>query len=152
MTPRVIFPNKVLPYLLVAPQLAITLVFFYWPASQALYQSMLREDPFGLRSQFVGLENFRQVLSEPNYLNSIEVTAIFSIAAHAPRVTLYWISRSAGIATWRQCSSCRAGVSAGWCGFRWSATTTPGSRPGPGEGRRPRTPRARPRTSTDRSA
>ena len=51
MTPRVIFPNKILPYLLLAPQLAITLVFFYWPASQALYQSMLREDPFGLRSR-----------------------------------------------------------------------------------------------------
>ena len=80
MSPRVVFPNKVLPYLLVAPQLAITLVFFYWPASQALYQSMLREDPFGLRSTFVGFENFQQVLSEPNYLNSIEVTAIFSVA------------------------------------------------------------------------
>jgi sn-glycerol 3-phosphate transport system permease protein len=42
--PRVVFPKQILPYLLVAPQLAITLVFFYWPASQALYQSMLRED------------------------------------------------------------------------------------------------------------
>ena len=54
MSPRVIFPNKVLPYLLVAPQLAITLVFFFWPASQAIYQSMLREDPFGLRSHSSG--------------------------------------------------------------------------------------------------
>jgi len=80
VSPRVIFPNKVLPYLLVAPQLAITLVFFYWPASQALYQSMLREDPFGLSSRFVGLENFARVLSDPNYLNSVEVTAIFSLA------------------------------------------------------------------------
>jgi sn-glycerol 3-phosphate transport system permease protein len=41
MTPRVVFPNRFLPYLLVAPQLAITLIFFYWPAGQALYQSML---------------------------------------------------------------------------------------------------------------
>ena len=80
MTPRVVFPNKILPYLLLAPQLAITLVFFYWPASQALYQSVLKEDPFGLRSRFVGLDNFRRVLADPNYLNSVEVTAIFSVS------------------------------------------------------------------------
>ncbi|PZO82466.1 MAG: sn-glycerol-3-phosphate ABC transporter permease UgpA [Mesorhizobium amorphae] len=80
MTPRVVFPNKLLPYLLLAPQLAITLVFFYWPASQALRQSMQREDPFGLATQFVGLANFRKVLADPNYLNSIQVTAIFSAA------------------------------------------------------------------------
>jgi sn-glycerol 3-phosphate transport system permease protein len=80
VSPRVIFPNKVLPYLLVAPQLAITFVFFYWPALQALYQSMLREDPFGLSSRFVGLANFSRVLSDPSYLNSVEVTAIFSLA------------------------------------------------------------------------
>jgi sn-glycerol 3-phosphate transport system permease protein len=83
MTPRVIFPNKVLPYLLVAPQLAITLVFFYWPASQALRQSMLREDPFGLRSKFVWFANFEKVLSDPNYLNSLKVTVIFSVSTAA---------------------------------------------------------------------
>ena len=83
MSPRVVFPNKILPYLLVAPQLAITLVFFYWPASQALRQSMLREDPFGLSSKFVWFDNFRKVLSDPNYLNSIQVTAIFSISVAA---------------------------------------------------------------------
>ncbi len=80
MTPRVVFPNKLLPYLLVAPQLAITLVFFYWPASQALYQSMLREDPFGLRSKFVWFANFQRVLSDPNYLHSVRVTVVFSLA------------------------------------------------------------------------
>ncbi|MBX3531237.1 MAG: sn-glycerol-3-phosphate ABC transporter permease UgpA [Rhizobiaceae bacterium] len=80
MTPRVVFPNKLLPYLLLLPQLAITLVFFYWPASQALYQSMLREDPFGLRSTFVWFANFRRVLNDPNYINSVQVTAVFSIA------------------------------------------------------------------------
>ena len=80
MSPRVTFPNKLLPYLLVAPQLAITLVFFYWPASQAIYQSMLREDPFGLQTQFVWFRNFERVLSEPNYINSMQVTAIFSVA------------------------------------------------------------------------
>ncbi|AMS40686.1 sn-glycerol-3-phosphate ABC transporter permease UgpA [Aminobacter sp. NyZ550] len=83
MSPRVVFPNKILPYLLVAPQLAITLIFFYWPASQALRQSMLREDPFGLSSKFVWFDNFKKVLSDPNYLNSIQVTAIFSISVAA---------------------------------------------------------------------
>jgi sn-glycerol 3-phosphate transport system permease protein len=83
LSPRVVFPNKILPYLLVAPQLAITLVFFYWPASQALRQSMLREDPFGLSSKFVWFDNFKKVLSDPNYLNSIQVTAIFSISVAA---------------------------------------------------------------------
>lgn len=80
MSPRVTFPNKLLPYLLVAPQLAITAVFFYWPASQAIYQSTLREDPFGLNSAFVGLDNFRRVLADPNYVNSIQVTVVFTIA------------------------------------------------------------------------
>ncbi|MBB6470091.1 sn-glycerol 3-phosphate transport system permease protein [Aminobacter lissarensis] len=83
MSPRVVFPNKILPYLLVAPQLAITLVFFYWPASQALRQSMLREDPFGLSSKFVWFDNFKKVLSDPNYLNSIQVTAVFSVSVAA---------------------------------------------------------------------
>ncbi|PRD57904.1 sn-glycerol-3-phosphate ABC transporter permease UgpA [Phyllobacterium myrsinacearum] len=77
---RVTFPNKVLPYLLLAPQLAITIVFFYWPASQAIRQSVLREDPFGLSTQFVGLGNFKRILSDPNYLNSLQVTIVFSIA------------------------------------------------------------------------
>ncbi|TAM99148.1 MAG: sn-glycerol-3-phosphate ABC transporter permease UgpA [Rhizobiaceae bacterium] len=79
MTPRATFPHKILPYLLVAPQLAITLVFFYWPASQAVKQSLFREDPFGLHSKFVGLANFKHVLSQPNYINSLEVTVIFSV-------------------------------------------------------------------------
>ncbi|MCO5162937.1 MAG: sn-glycerol-3-phosphate ABC transporter permease UgpA [Mesorhizobium sp.] len=80
MSPRVTFPNKILPYLLLAPQLAITLVFFYWPASQALYQSMLREDPFGLSTKFVWFQNFAKVLKDPNYLNSLNVTLIFAVA------------------------------------------------------------------------
>jgi sn-glycerol 3-phosphate transport system permease protein len=88
LSPRVVFPNKVLPYLLLAPQLAITLVFFYWPASQALYQSMLREDPFGLKSQFVWFDNFARVLADPNYLNSVRVTAVFSVATAAVAMTI----------------------------------------------------------------
>ena len=75
---KAVFPNKWLHFLLLAPQVAITLVFFYWPASQALYQSVLRQDPFGLKTTFVGLANFRSVLSDPGYLNAVKVTAFFS--------------------------------------------------------------------------
>jgi sn-glycerol 3-phosphate transport system permease protein len=85
---KAVFPNKWLPYLLLAPQVAITLVFFYWPASQALYQSLLRQDPFGLRTRFVGLANFEAVLSGPAYLNAIKVTAIFSVSTALLAMTL----------------------------------------------------------------
>ncbi|MBX6366714.1 MAG: sn-glycerol-3-phosphate ABC transporter permease UgpA [Rhodospirillales bacterium] len=80
MRRRVVFKQKLLPYLLLAPQVAITLVFFYWPAAQAVWYSTRREDPFGLRSQFVGLENFITVLEDPSYINSLTTTAIFSLA------------------------------------------------------------------------
>lgn len=80
MRRRVIFPNKVLPYLLLAPQVAVTLVFFLWPAGQAVYQSVLLQDPFGLRTQVVWLENFTVVLTDPLYLGSLRVTLIFSTA------------------------------------------------------------------------
>ena len=76
---NVAFPNKVLPYFLVAPQIILTIVFFFWPASQALFQSTLREDPFGMKSGFVGLANFSSVLAQPAYLNSLKVTVIFSL-------------------------------------------------------------------------
>ncbi|NYZ15252.1 sn-glycerol-3-phosphate ABC transporter permease UgpA [Azospirillum sp. RWY-5-1] len=80
MQRRVTFPNRVLPYLLLAPQIAITSVFFFWPAFQAVKQSLYREDPFGLSSAFVGLENFRAVLTDPNYLHSLRVTVVFSLS------------------------------------------------------------------------
>lgn len=76
----VVFPNKILPYFLVAPQIILTAIFFFWPASQAIYQSVLREDPFGLSSTFVGFDNFKRVLNEPAYLSSLSVTVIFSLA------------------------------------------------------------------------
>jgi sn-glycerol 3-phosphate transport system permease protein len=77
---RVTFRGVLLPLLLLAPQLAITLVFFIWPASQALWQSLLRQDPFGLRTSFVWLDNFARVLSDPGYLDSLRVTLVFSLA------------------------------------------------------------------------
>ncbi|MCJ7830172.1 MAG: ABC transporter permease subunit, partial [Desulfobacterales bacterium] len=80
MEKRVVFEHKLLPYLLLAPQVLITLVFFIWPAAQALYQSTLVEDPFGLASRFVGLANFVYMFTDKIYLNSLYVTAIFSSA------------------------------------------------------------------------
>jgi sn-glycerol 3-phosphate transport system permease protein len=77
---RVTFKNFWLPYLLVAPQVVITLVFFIWPASQALFQSVLVEDPFGLRSEFVWFENFKELFDDPLYLESLSITAVFSIS------------------------------------------------------------------------
>jgi sn-glycerol 3-phosphate transport system permease protein len=76
---RVVFRSWWLPYLLVAPQIAITVIFFFWPASQAVYQSLLLEDAFGQNSQFVWFENFRSLFADENYLKSFKTTAIFSI-------------------------------------------------------------------------
>jgi sn-glycerol 3-phosphate transport system permease protein len=78
MEKRVVFRNRWLPYLLVTPQIAITLVFFIWPASQALKQSVLIEDAFGLSSEFVWFDNFIELFSDPHYLGSLKTTFIFS--------------------------------------------------------------------------
>ncbi|MGE5319071.1 MAG: sn-glycerol-3-phosphate ABC transporter permease UgpA [Hyphomicrobiaceae bacterium] len=76
---RAEYPVSWLPYALVAPQLAITLVFFIWPASQALWQSLLVQDVFGMNVQFVGLLNFRELFANPYYLNSFWATGVFSV-------------------------------------------------------------------------
>jgi sn-glycerol 3-phosphate transport system permease protein len=75
---RVIFRSRWLPYALVAPQLAITIAFFFWPATQALYQSLLLQDPFGTSVQFVGLENFRHLFGDEGYRTSFRITAVYS--------------------------------------------------------------------------
>jgi sn-glycerol 3-phosphate transport system permease protein len=80
MEKRAIFGGKTLPYLLLLPQLAITIVFFYWPASQAVWQSFLLQDAFGLRTDFVWLENYRELFRDPDYYRAMATTAIFSIA------------------------------------------------------------------------
>jgi sn-glycerol 3-phosphate transport system permease protein len=79
MQKRVVFRSAWLPYALVAPQIAITVVFFFWPAVQAVWYSFQLQDAFGLKSQFVGLQNFVHLFKDPVYLNSFRVTAIFSI-------------------------------------------------------------------------
>jgi len=77
---RAIFRNQLLPWLLLAPQLAVTFVFFLWPAAQAGWQSFLREDAFGLNSSFVGFENYARLFEDPHYLNAIWVTVVFSVS------------------------------------------------------------------------
>lgn len=79
MEKRVVFQNKFLPYLLVAPQIAITIIFFFWPASQAVVQSVLHEDAFGTSTTFVGLENFIRLFEDDYYLHSFQITALFSV-------------------------------------------------------------------------
>ena len=76
---RVRFRSGWLPWALVAPQLAIVLVFFFWPAAQGLYFSVLQQDAFGTSVQFVGLDNFRTLFKDETYLASFRVTAIFSL-------------------------------------------------------------------------
>ena len=78
---RAVTSEKTLPYRSSPHQIiAITIVFFFWPASQVDLPSILREDPFGLRSAFIGLGNFRRVLADPSYINSMQVTVIFFCA------------------------------------------------------------------------
>ena len=80
MERRVVFPGKLFPVLLLTPQLLITAVFFFWPAAQALRQSVERQDAFGLSTQFVGLANFAAIFADPAYLASVEISFVFSFA------------------------------------------------------------------------
>ncbi|MBL8702924.1 MAG: sn-glycerol-3-phosphate ABC transporter permease UgpA [Alphaproteobacteria bacterium] len=73
-----VFRSRWLPYLLLVPQLLILFVFFYWPAGQAIYQSVMMTDAFGNNPQFVGLENFTRLFESPEYLESVQVTFLFS--------------------------------------------------------------------------
>jgi sn-glycerol 3-phosphate transport system permease protein len=75
---RVHFRQRWLPYLLVGPQVLVTLVFFIWPASQAVLQSLLVEDAFGLKTTFVWLDNFKELFKDPLYLDSFRRTVVFS--------------------------------------------------------------------------
>lgn len=79
MEKRVVFRHKSLPYLLLAPQVIITLVFFFWPAAQAIWQSTQLQDVFGLSTEFVGFDNFIELFRQQAYLDSFRVTAVFSV-------------------------------------------------------------------------
>jgi len=80
MERRVIFSGWLFPAVLLLPQLAVTLVFFFWPAAQAIRQSLERQDAFGLATIFVGAENFISLFADPDYLGSFAITALFSAA------------------------------------------------------------------------
>jgi sn-glycerol 3-phosphate transport system permease protein len=78
MEKRAVFHYRFLPYALLLPQIIITLVFFYWPASQAVYQSFLLQDAFGLSTSFIWFENYQELFSQPDYYRTIWTTAVFS--------------------------------------------------------------------------
>jgi sn-glycerol 3-phosphate transport system permease protein len=76
---RVLFKSRWLPWLLLTPQLIVITVFFFWPAGQALLQSLQQQDAFGMSTEWVGLDNFRQLFSDESYLASFKITAVFSL-------------------------------------------------------------------------
>ena len=78
MHKNVVFQHRWLPYLLIAPQLLIVLAFFYWPALQAVWQSFLLQDAFGLSTTFVGFENYVELLRQPEYFGAVVRTFVFS--------------------------------------------------------------------------
>lgn len=88
MEKRVLFKSSWLPWVLLAPQLIIVLVFFFWPAGQALYQSVLQEDAFGTSREFVGWENFQRLFDDASYLASFKTTAVFSLWVAASSMSL----------------------------------------------------------------
>jgi sn-glycerol 3-phosphate transport system permease protein len=79
MEKKVVFRSAWLPYALVAPQIAVTVIFFFWPAAQAVYYSFLVQDPFGQSSQFVWFQNYVELFHSSQYLDSFKTTAIFSV-------------------------------------------------------------------------
>ena len=88
MEKRVFFRSGWLPWLLLMPQMAVILVFFFWPAAQALLQSLQQQDAFGTSVEFVGLDNFRQIFSDPSYVESFKTTALFSVLVAGIGITL----------------------------------------------------------------
>jgi len=80
---RVQFPPSYIPYLFIAPQLAVIFIFFYWPSIQAIQSSFYLEDPFGFGSTFVGLQNYKDALTSPEYLGIAKFTAVFTVLVTA---------------------------------------------------------------------
>lgn len=75
---RAYFKNNWIAAALIAPQLLIIFVFFYWPTAQALYWAFTLEQPWGGGNQWVGLENFQTILSDEYYWNSVMVSILFA--------------------------------------------------------------------------
>jgi sn-glycerol 3-phosphate transport system permease protein len=79
MEKRAIFGSRSLPYLLLLPQLFVVLVFFYWPASQAVWQSFLLQDAFGLNTSFIWFENYEELFADRGYYRTMVTTGLFSL-------------------------------------------------------------------------
>ena len=88
MEKRARFKSAWLPYALVAPQIIVSVLFFFWPAIEALYQSVLLQDAFGMSTQFVGLENFADLFHDSGYIESFKTTAVFSVSVAFAGLTL----------------------------------------------------------------
>jgi sn-glycerol 3-phosphate transport system permease protein len=104
MEKKVRFQSRWLPWVLIAPQLAIVLIFFFWPAGQALYQSVLEEDAFGMSRQFVGMQNFSRLFNDPLYLESFQTTAVFSVLVAVCGLTLALLLAVMADRVWRAAS------------------------------------------------
>ena len=78
MEKRVLFRSAWLPWVLLAPQLAVISIFFFWPAGEAIWYSFIRQDAFGISKQFVWFENYQALFSDPGYLKAFINTAVFS--------------------------------------------------------------------------
>ena len=97
MEKRVVFNERWLPYWLVAPQMIITLVFFFWPSAQAVWQSVLVEDAFGGNTKFVWFENFTQLFHDDKYFASVRLTLVFSSLVACLGLALWrWRRKQAG--------------------------------------------------------
>ena len=88
MEKRARYKSAWLPFALVAPQLIVSVLFFFWPAVQALYQSVLLQDAFGSSVQFVWFENFEALWNDPSYLESFKTTAVFSVSVAVLGLTI----------------------------------------------------------------
>jgi len=88
MEKRARFKSAWLPYALVAPQIIVSVLFFFWPAVEALYQSVLLQDAFGVSSQFVWFDNFRDLFHDGSYVESFKTTAVFSISVAVTGMTI----------------------------------------------------------------
>lgn len=104
MEKKVRFKSGWLPWVLLAPQLAVVLIFFFWPAGQALYQSVLQEDVFGMSREFVGMQNFSRLFNDPLYLESFQTTAVFSVLVAVCGLTLALLLAVMADRVWRAAS------------------------------------------------
>jgi sn-glycerol 3-phosphate transport system permease protein len=104
MEKKVRFKSGWLPWVLLAPQLVVVLIFFFWPAGQALYQSVLQEDVFGMSREFVGMQNFSRLFNDPLYLESFQTTAVFSVLVAVCGLTLALLLAVMADRVWRAAS------------------------------------------------